>query len=193
MLTTLNTDKPARAVWLKALALAGLCVLLAGCDVVFVSPLVVPKEAVADRRLVGRWLVRAGGDEGYITIKQSGTKLLVASVTAKTLKNKLPPGFYTVACNGQSFMVAAYKGTVKDKKYPGYMVIKYKIEGETLSLSLPHPAAFQAALKEGKLHGTAGAAFDSTLINDPARDVWQFLCAADEKSFSYLGKVQRAD
>ena len=178
---------------LQALALAGLCLLSLGCDVVFVRPLVVPKEAVADKRLVGRWLVRAGKDEGYVTIKQSGHKLVVASVTAKGLKNKLMPEFYTFACNGQNFMVADYKATVKDKRYPGYMLVKYRLEGETLSLSLPHPAAFQAALKEGKLHGTAGEAFDSTIITDPAQTVWQFLCAADEKSFTPLGKVQKAD
>ncbi|MCA1629380.1 MAG: hypothetical protein LC785_11035 [Acidobacteria bacterium] len=52
---------------------------------------------------------------------------------------------------------------------------------------------FRAAIKEGKLRGTAGEAFDSTIVVEPAKDALKFLCSSDEKMFELLGELKRAD
>jgi|GEM_PF-3389777 len=180
---------------LKALLIALLCLSLSGCDVVFISPLIDPKEAIVDKRLIGKWSVPDSPlhEKGYIEIKQLGHKLVIASVTSKTLKNKLMKEFYTVSCNEKSFIVAEYTGRAKKKEQKGHLIIRYKIENNSLTLWLAIPAMFKAAIKEGKLHGVAGEAFDSTIIIDSRDEALKFICSADDKMFEYLGEVKRVD
>jgi hypothetical protein len=42
---------------LKAFLMSMLCLSLSGCDVVFINPLIDPKDATVDTRLVGKWRV----------------------------------------------------------------------------------------------------------------------------------------
>jgi|ERR1051325_4409033 hypothetical protein len=187
----MNTDMTL----LKAFLIALLCLSSSGCDVVFLSPLIDPKDATVDTRLVGRWSVpdsRLHG-KGYIDIKQSGQKLIIASVTSKTLKDKLMKEFYTISCNEKTFIVAAYTGRVEKKEQKGNLVIRYKIENDTLTVWLAVPAMFKTAIKEGRLHGKAGEAFDSTIIVDPTSEALRFICSSDDQMFDYLGEVKRVD
>lgn len=178
---------------LKALLIAMLGLSLAGCDVVFISPLLDPKDAVADTRLAGKWAVSGSPlhEKGYIDIKQSGRKFIIASVTSKELKNKLMKEFYTVSCNERNFIVTAYTGRVKKREQKGYLVIRYKLENDSLKLWLAIPAMFNAAIESGELHGKAGEPFDSTVIVDPTQEALKFLCSADDKMFGDLGEVKR--
>jgi hypothetical protein len=180
---------------LKALLIAVLCLSLSGCDVVFISPLIDPKDATADTRLVGKWSVPESPlyGAGYIEIKRSGQKLIIASVTSKKLKDKLMKEFYTVSCNEQSFIIAEYTGRAEKKEHKGHLIVRYRIENNSLKLWLADPSMFKAAIKEGKLRGTAGDAFDSTIIREPANEALRFLCSSDEKMFGYLGEVKRVD
>ncbi len=180
---------------LKSLLIAMLGLFLSGCDVVFVSPLIDFRKARVDTRLIGKWSVPDGPlhEKGYINIEQSGQKLIVASVTSEKLKGKLMKEFYTFSCNEKSFIVAAYTGRVGKEEQKGYLVIRYKIEDDSLALWLAIPAMFKAAIKEGKLHGQAGEALDSTIIVDPASEALKFLCSSEDKMFEYLGEVKRAD
>lgn len=180
---------------LKALLIAVSCLSLTACDVVFVSPLIDPKTAIVDTRLVGRWSVAKGPlhEKGYIDIKQSGRKLIIASVTSKELKDKLMKEFYTVSCNEKNFIVAAYTGRVAKKAQKGYLVIRYKIENGSLNLRLAHPAMFKAAIEAGGVRGKAGGAFDSTIIVEPANEALKFLCSSDDKMFEHLGEVKRVE
>ena len=180
---------------LKAILTALLCLSLSGCDVVFINPLIDPKDAIVDTRLIGKWSVPDSKlhGKGYINIKQSGHKLVIASVTSKTLKDKLMKEFYTFSCNEKSFMVAAYTGRVEKKERKGNLIIRYKIENDSLTLWLAIPAMFKEAIKEGKLHGAAGEAFDSTIIIDPTDETLKFICSSDDKMFGHLGEVKRVD
>jgi hypothetical protein len=180
---------------LKAFLIASLCLSLSGCDVVFISPLIDPKDAIVDTRLIGKWSVPRSTlhEAGYIDIKQSGRKLIIASVTSKALKNKLMKEFYTFSCNEKNFIVAEYTGRAEKKEQKGYLIIRYKIENNSLTLSLAIPAMFKAAIKEGKLHGLAGEAFDSTIITDSTDEALKFICASDDGMFDYLGEVKRVD
>jgi hypothetical protein len=178
---------------LKALLIAILCLSLSGCDVVFISPLIDPKAAIVDTRLAGKWSVPDGPlhERGYIDIKQSGRKLIIASVTSKKLKDKLMKEFYTLACNEKNFIVAAYTGRVEKKEQKGYLVIRYKLENDSLKLWLAIPAMFKAAIEAGGLQGKAGGAFDSTLIVEPTNEALKFLCSSDDKMFEQFGEVKR--
>lgn len=180
---------------LKAFLIAMLGLSLSGCDVVFISPLIDPKDAIADRRLVGKWSVPDSPlyEKGYIDIKQSGQKLIIASVTSKKLKDKLMKEFYTISCNEKNFIVAAYTGRAEKKEQKGNLVIKYKLENDSLKLWLAIPAMFKAAVEEGQLHGKAGEAFDSTIIVDPTNEALKFLCSSDDKMFGHLGEVKRVE
>lgn len=180
---------------LKALLIAMLSLFLSGCDVVFISPLIDPKDADVDTRLVGKWSVPDTPihGKGYIHIKQSGQKLIIASVTSKKLKDKLMKEFYTISCNGKNFIVAAYTGRAEKKEQKGNLVIRYKLENDSLTLWLAIPAMFKTAIKEGRLHGRAGEAFDSTIIVDPTSEALKFICSSDDQMFGYLGEVKRAD
>jgi hypothetical protein len=180
---------------LKALLIAVLCLFLSGCDVVFISPLIDPKDSIVDRRLIGKWSVSDGPlhEKGYIDIKQSDQKLIIASVTSKKLKDKLMKEFYTISCNEKSFIVAAYTGRADKKEQKGYLVIRYKLANDSLTLWLAIPAMFKAAIEEGKLHGKAGEAFDSTTIFAPRDEALKFLCSSDDKMFGYLGEVKRVE
>lgn len=179
---------------LKALLIAMLGLSLSGCDVVFVSPLVDPKEAVVDTRLVGRWSVSNSPlhEKGHIDVKQSGRKLIIASVTSKELKNKLMKEFYSISCNEKNFIVAAYTGRAEKKEQKGHLVVRYKLENDSLKLWLAIPMMFKAAIAAGELQGKAGEAFDSTIIAEPASEALKFLCSSDDKMFEYLGEVKRA-
>lgn len=165
--------------------------LLTGCDVVFINPLLDPQKAVMDKRLIGTWHIQDATAPGDIKLEQAGQKVRVAAVTSKKFKDKLPREFYTLACADKNFIVAAYQGRVGKKTYPGYMVIRYKIEHDALQVLLANPAQFKAALQAGQLRGQAGAAFASTIIAAPAQQALQFLCAADDNLFEYLGEVKR--
>ena len=180
---------------LKALSIAMLGLSLSGCDVVFISPLIDPKGAVVDTRLVGKWSVPDSPlhEKGYIDIKQSGQKLIIASVTSKKLKDKLMKEFYTVSCSEKNFIVAAYTGRVEKKKQKGYLIIRYKLEKDSLKLWLAIPSMFKAAIEAGELHGKVGGAFDSTIIVEPANEALKFLCSSDDKMFGYLGEVKRVE
>ena len=180
---------------LKALSIAMLVLSLSGCDVVFISPLLDPKDAIADARLAGRWSVPASPlhEKGYIEIKQSGRKLVVAAVTSRELKNKLMKEFYTISCNEKNFIVAAYTGRVEKREQKGYLVIRYKLENDSLKLWLAIPAMFKAAIEAGELHGKAGQPFDSTIIVEPPNEALKFLCSADDKMFELLGEVKRVE
>lgn len=167
---------------------------LSGCDVVFINSLVNPKDTIVDTRLAGKWTVPGTPlyEKGYIDIKQSGRKLIIASNTSKQLKNKLMKEFYTLSCNEKNFIVAAYTGRVEKKEQKGHLVVRYKLENDSLKLWLAVPAMFNAAIEAGELHGTAGKPFDSTVIAEPAKEALKFLCSADDKMFGYLGEVKRA-
>jgi hypothetical protein len=180
---------------LKALLIAMLGLSLSGCDVVFISPLVDPRDAIADTRLVGKWSVPDSPlhEKGYIDIKQSGQKLIIVSVTSKKLKDKLMKEFYTTSYGDKNFIVAAYTGRVGKKEQKGYLVIRYKLENDSLKLSLAIPAMFKAAVEAGRLHGKAGEAFDSTIIVEPTGEALKFLCSSDDKMFEYLGEVKRVE
>jgi hypothetical protein len=180
---------------LKALLIAMLCLSLSGCDVVFISPLRDPKDATVDTRFIGKWSVPDSPlhEAGYIDIKRSGQKLMIASVTSKKLKDKLMKEFYTFSCKEKSFIVAEYTGRAEKKEQKGYLIIRYKIENNSLKLWLAIPAMFKAAIKEGKLRGEAGDAFDSTIIVEPTDEALKFICSSDESMFGYLGEVKRVD
>ncbi|HYX72706.1 MAG TPA: hypothetical protein VE732_08045 [Nitrososphaera sp.] len=180
---------------LKAFLMSMLCLSLSGCDVVFINPLIDPKDATVDTRLVGKWRVTDSPlfEKGYINIKQSAQKLVIASVTPKKLEDKLMKEFYIISCNGKSFIVAAYTGRAEKRGQKGYLVIRYKLENDSLKLWLAIPAMFRAAIEEGKLHGKAGEAFDSTFIVEPADEALKFLCSSDDKMFGYLGEVKRVE
>lgn len=177
----------------KALLIAMLALSLSGCDVVFISPLITPNDAVVDTRLAGKWSVPESPlyKQGYIDIKRSGQKLIVASVTPKTLKNKLMEEFYTISCNEKNFIVSAYTGRVDKKAHKGYMVIRYQLENDSLKLGLAVPAMFKEAIQAGELHGKAGKPFDSTLIVDPPNEALKFLCSSNDKMFESLGELKR--
>jgi hypothetical protein len=179
---------------LKALLIAMVGLSLSGCDVVFISPLIDPKGAVVDMRLAGKWSVPDNPlhEKGYIDIKRSGRKLIIASVTSKKLKDKLMKEFYTLSCHEKNFIVAAYTGRVDKKEQKGYLVVRYKLENDSLKLWLAIPAMFKAAIAAGELHGKAGAAFDSTIIVEPTHEALKFLCSADDKMFEYLGEVKKS-
>lgn len=117
--------------------------------------------------------------------------MIIASVTSKELKDKLMKEFYTISCNEKNFIVAAYTGRVKKEEQKGYMVIRYKLENDSLKLWLAIPTMFKAAIEAGELHGKAGEAFDSTIIVDPANEALKFLCSSDDKMFEHLGEVKR--
>jgi hypothetical protein len=156
--------------------------------------LIDPKEAIIDTRLVGRWSVAdiPLHEKGHIDVKQSGRKLIIASVTAKELKNKLMKEFYSISCNEKNFIVAAYTGRAAKKERKGYLVVRYKLENDSLKLWLAIPSMFKAAIASGELRGKAGEAFDSTIIAEPAGEALKFLCSSDDKMFDYLGEVKRA-
>lgn len=179
----------------KALLLAMSGLFLAGCDVVFINPLIDHKDAVVDTRLIGKWSVPASSlhEKGYLDIKQSGRKLIIASVTSKKLKDKLMKEFHTLSCNEKNFIVAAYTGRVEKKEHKGYLVVRYKLENDSLKLWLAIPAMFKAAIEAGELHGKVGGAFDSTLIVAPKDEALKFLCSADDKMFEYLAEVKRGE
>ncbi|HEX8161074.1 MAG TPA: hypothetical protein VF538_04340 [Pyrinomonadaceae bacterium] len=184
-----NTDMTV----LKALLIATLCLSLSGCDVVFINPLIDPKDAVADTRLVGKWSVPDSPlhEKGYIDIKQSGRKLIIASAAPKKLKDKLMKEFYTISCGEKNFIVAAYTGRVGKGEQKGYLVIRYRLENDSLKLWLAVPAMFKAAVEAGRLHGKAGEAFDSTIIVEPTNEASKFLCSSDDQMFEYFGEVKR--
>lgn len=119
--------------------------------------------------------------------------MIIASVTSKELKDKLMKEFYTISCNEKNFIVAAYTGRVEKKAHKGYLIVKYKLENDSLKLWLPIPAQFKAAIAAGGLHGQPGAAFDSTIIVEPAKEALKFLCSSDDKMFEALGEVKRAE
>jgi hypothetical protein len=180
---------------LKVLLIAISGLSLSGCDVVFTSPLINPKDAIVDKRLAGKWSVGESPlhEMGYIDIKQSGRKLIIASVTSKKLKDKLMKEFHTLSCNEKNFIVAAYTGRVEKREQKGHLVVRYKLENDSLKLWLAIPAMFKAAIEAGELHGKAGGAFDSTIIVDPANEALKFLCSSDDKMFESLGEVKRVE
>lgn len=180
---------------LKVLLIAMLGLSLSGCDVVFISPLINPKDAIADTRLTGRWSVSGSPlhEKGYIDIKQSGQKLIIASVTSRELKDKLMKEFYTISCNEKNFIVAAYTGRVGKKAQKGHLVIRYKLENDSLKLWLGIPAMFKAAIAAGELRGKAGEPFDSTIIVEDKDEALKFLCSSDDKMFGDLGEVKRVE
>lgn len=180
---------------LKVLFIAMSGLSLAGCDVVFINPLIDPKEAIVDKRLLGKWSVPQSPlyEKGYLDIRQSGRKLIIASVTSKELKNKLMKEFYTFSCHEKNFIVAAYTGRVDKKEQKGHLVIGYKLENGSLKLRLANPAMFKAAIAGGELRGKAAGAFDSTLIVEPTSEALKFLCSADDRMFGDLGEVKRVE
>jgi hypothetical protein len=180
---------------LKALLIAILGLSLSGCDVVFINPLIDPEDAVVDKRLIGKWSVPDSphNKKGYIDIKQSGRKLIIASVASKTLKDKLMKEFHTISCNEKNFIVAAYTGRVEKKEQKGYLIIKYQLVNDSLKLWLAIPAMFKAAIEAGELHGKVSGAFDSTIIVEPPNEALKFLCSSDDKMFEHLGEVKRVE
>lgn len=177
---------------LKLLLTAILCLFLSSCDVVFVNSLIDPKDSIVDKNLLGKWKVLKDSlyENDLIEIKLSGQKLIITTAS-KELKDKLMDEFYTISCNEKSFIIAAYTGSVEKKKQQGYVVIRYKVENDSLKLWLTDPTMFKAAIREGKLSGKAGEAFDSTIIAESANEAKKFLCSSDDKMFGYLGEVKR--
>jgi hypothetical protein len=120
---------------LKVLLTAILCLFLSSCDVVFVSPLIDPKNSFVDKSLLGKWMVLKGPlqEKGLIEIKQSGQKLLITTAS-KELRDKLMNEFYSIPCKEKNFIVAAYTGSIQKKKQKGYIVIRYKLENDSLKV-----------------------------------------------------------
>ncbi len=138
------------------------------------SPLSDPDKAKSDERLIGAWSLSEKGPNGpqytLFFIGKSGhrgapsgiMKMVQIDIDRENnVKTKEPLYFFTTSVGNRSY-ANLFEGAVFDRaKFPPwdkrniqeYVLIKYEVEGDKLTVWLGNPKAAEAAVRKGQVKG----------------------------------------
>ena len=158
---------------MKPLFLIGvsLCLCASGCD--SKNPLSDPQTSKADERLAGVWRYRSGDDDVYYHVGHAGEKFpacMMRVVAVKHNKKNVEPPFefllFPTVLGDQSYLNVVVGTDEKPIKnlddngwkaadVQGYMLYKYKFDGDKFMAFGVDEEAKRKAIKSGKVKGVA--------------------------------------
>ena len=162
-----------------------------GCETIFLNPLSDPSRAKPDDRLYGRWVCTDKENKGIIIQfdKNSDTETKI-SVFAKDNHSKNPPFLmFPTKVGKHTFMNLM---PTEEDKGKGYLIAKYQVSGDSLTIWIFDSEKIKAVVTQGKLKGTPGAGIGTTTISDTAEHVAAFLESPDgDNAFEYFGAFKK--
>ncbi len=153
-------------------------ILVAACVPVSDHPLTEPDPAKLDQSVFGTWYWRDSSSTGFVHMgKDEKTGLL--QVYMVELKNDGDvdlsefSGHTSEVGQGKYFNL---KGELSESEPEGYIFVKYRIDRDEMSFSLPELDAVEKAIEEGKLAGEVakGQFLNDVHITDKPENIRKF-------------------
>jgi hypothetical protein len=166
---------------LTVYATSALCALLCGC-LVSLHPLSSPAEAAPDPQLLGVWVAHDKGEDLMYLHIGLGKK----GMTEAMLVEHGEDGRYKVSrysafptkIEGMSLLNVIAPEEHKDTR--GYDIMRYQVDGNSLSLALMSEDAVKHDITDGKLEGKVEpGTYGDTTITASSRELLAYIKSAD--------------
>jgi hypothetical protein len=182
-----RNGKAAGTVARGLLALACLLVGVPGCVPVSVYPLTDAGAGEKDPGLMGDWFHREGREVLFLHVgfvKEAGLLRLVMIEYDRqgVLKDSEWTGHIS-RLDGNRYL--NLNPVRPEPETPGYLFVKYRIDGDRLCVSLASEKAFEEAIAAGRLRGVVkkDGASSSVLITEEPAGLQRFVLENDRKLF----------
>ena len=174
----------------KIIFAAALASMLSGCVVVFTNPLPASQPIGHDERLLGKWEGEdEQGNSGWIRFEMPTDQIDIFLSGDWGYHN---PAFRAVTTNisGDNHMILRVNDPALGKEY---MVVRYSINGDTLTLCLLNADKVRAAIKDRKIKGKLGySQWSGAVITESSKNVLGFLKSPGSKDlFTCLLKSKK--
>lgn len=164
-----------------------LLIFVGGCIPDFDNPLTDPNKEKLDSALYGTWFWQEKNESGYIHVGwDKESKLLRAVMVEVGADGSVDVSEYsghTSSLGNNQYL--NLKWVRPENELKGYMVIKYRIEGESLAISLVDSKVIEKAIQEGSLKGTVSAdkMAPSVRITEKQKKLQEFFLKNDKELF----------
>ena len=181
---------------MRKLLIIAFFIFLGSCIPYSDNPLTDPDKEKIDHSILGTWFWKDENESGYIHIGlEEKTKLL--HVIMIDLDNDAEMDVselsgHTSSLGGNKYL--NLKWVRPADEVPGYIFVKYSVEGEKLGISLMSSEVVETAIKNGSLKGIAenGGWTSSPHITAEQKQLREFVLKNDKELFtekSYLTKL----
>lgn len=170
-----------------------MALVFSACETVFLNPLSNLREAKPDNRLPGKWISK---DEKYngAYIRFDGSANLETNISAfggETQEQYPAFTMYTTKIGKHTYMNLNPADEDRDK---GYLIVRYAIEGNQLTVWILDPDKVKAAIAQGKLKGTSAPGFGTTTVSDTSKNIAAYLESdADGELFQHAWRFEKVE
>ena len=175
---------------LAVAVLLSTALLCSACEAVFLNPLSDSRDAKPDERLLGKWVSTDEHEAGaYIQFDAGANREL--NVSASGIDEGQNPGFtmFTTKTGKHTYM--NLNPTDKDRGR-GYLIVRYAVEGDRLTVWILDSDKLAAAIKRGELKGNPGEGYGKTTVSDTPAKVAAFLESSSAgELFPYAARFER--
>ena len=164
---------------LKILIILAMAVFFSACETVFLNPLSDLRDSKSDKRLLGKWSIKGEKYNGAYLQFDGGSNLkhnLFAVFGGDTQEQNLVFTMFTTRIGKYSYMNLNPADKDKDK---GYLIVRYAVDGNQLTVWILDTDKIKTAIKSGKLKGTPGQSFGTTTVSDTPANIEAFLGSPD--------------
>lgn len=167
-----------------------LIVLCAGCVPYSDHPLTDPDPETLDSTIFGTWYWTEGDETGYVHIglHQDPGRLRVLMVELDRDGDLDISEFtgHTSLLNGKTYLNLQWVRPAHE--VPGYLLVKYAVQGNSLGIALADPNLFEQAIQSGSLQGSLKNAdrVSSVHIRAGQKQLQQFIVQHDPAIFEEM-------
>jgi hypothetical protein len=166
-----------------------------GCVPVSEQPLTEPSAAEKDPRLMGDWYHRDGGESVHVHVgfqEKSGLlRLFMIDYDRDGDLDLSEWRGHISRLNGNRYL--NLRQVQCEREEPGYIFVKYRIEGDRLCVSFPASRVWADAVSDGSVQGRLDRkkGYTSVHITEGRNGLQRFVREQDEKLFPEESCLQR--
>lgn len=174
----------------KILFIFALGFFVSSCVVVFNNPLFESSEI--DKNLLGKWIITNQKGEGYLRFTSDSDKE-ISLWTSKDNKSEEKIAQITLNKIGRESFAQIKPIENDDDDERAYLLAKYEIIGDSLTIWILDEKKLKAKVLEGKIKGEIGRNGE-VIISETAKEFTKFLRSnKDESLFKLFDNLKRAD
>lgn len=183
---------PDRRMVVKIAIAAALATMLSGCVVSFINPLPASQPVGRDDRLLGKWEGQDEHNNPVSTQFEPGSKSETKVSVSGSLGHQNPIfRMVTTKISGNDYMILRLNDPQANKDY---MVVRYSISDDKLTVCLLNVDRVKEAIKKRKLKGQVDySQWGGAIVTEGSRGVVAFLRTATSKDlFTCLPELKKA-
>lgn len=163
-----------------------LTLLCSSCVVSFENPL--SSEQMADKRLLGRWIAMDKADAVFEFSLDTNSQTVLKFVEEDNLNEKAVFTVTSFQINDKNLLSLKLYDEEKDATF---LLAKYKIEGDEISVWLLDKAKISELIEQGKIKGVKKSYGEISVSNSQEEIINLLNSPGSDELFEFFGKLKK--